>query len=59
MCEVWHVLLVLIIAMTSLMSHWVLVATVETTMVHRAIIEVLRIVMSIMMTVLHLVVSVM
>lgn len=59
MSEVRHMLFVLIVAVMSLLSHWVVVATVETSMVHWAIIEVLRIVMSIVMAVLDLVVSVM
>lgn len=58
-CEVRYVLLVLIVAMTSLVSHWVLVVAVKTAMVVRAIIEVLGVVVSVMVTMLHLVVRVM
>ena len=58
-CEVWHMLLVLIVAMTSLVCHWVLVVAVKTAVVIGAVIEVLGVVVSVMVTMLHLVVCVM
>lgn len=39
--EVRHVLLILVVRVMSLMGHWVIVVTVETTMMVRAVIEVL------------------
>lgn len=59
MCKVRHVLLILIVAVASLMGHWVVVVAVETTVVHWAVIEVFRVVVSVMVTVLHLVMCVM
>ena len=39
--EVRHVLLILVVRVMSLMGHWVIVVTVETTMMVRAVIEVI------------------
>ena len=58
MSEVRHVLLILIVGVAAFVLHGVLVVSVETTVVVGAIIEVLRVVVSVMMTMLHLVVSI-
>jgi len=57
--KVRHVLLILVIRVATFMRHWILVVTMETAMMHWAIIEMLRIVMSVMVSMLHLVVRVM
>lgn len=57
--EVGYVLLILIVRVMTFRGHWVIVFTVKTAMMVRAIIEVLRVVMGIMMSMLHLVVCVM
>ena len=54
-----HVLFVLVIAVMSLFSHRVRIVTVEATVMHWAVIEVLRVVVSVMVSMLHLVVRVM
>ena len=58
MGKVRHMLLILVVRVVSLMGHWVIVVAVETSMMVRAVIEVLRVVVSIMMTMFHLVVRV-
>lgn len=57
-CEVRHVLLILIVAVMSLMCHWIFVVAVKTAVVVGAVIEVLGVIVSVMVTMLHLVVRV-
>ena len=59
MGKVRHMLLILVVRVVSLMGHWVIVVAVETSMVVRAVIEVLRVVVSIVVAVLNLVVCIM
>ena len=57
-CEVRHVLLVLIVRVATLVRHWVLIAPMQTAVMHRAIIELLLLVIvRVMMTVHQMIVS--
>ena len=57
-CEVRHVLLVLIVRVAALVRHWVLIAPMQTTVMHRAVIELLLLVIvRVMMTVHQMIVS--
>lgn len=56
--EVRHVLLVLVVGVVALVSHWIIVVAVETAVMHWAVIEVLTVVVGVVVAVLHLVMSV-
>ena len=56
--EVRHVLLILVVRVVSLVGQWVVILAVDASMVVRAVIEVLRVVGGVVVTVLHLVMSV-
>ena len=57
--EVRHVFLVFVVRVVTFSSHRIVVVTMETAMMVRAIVEVLRIIVSIVVTVFHLVMGVM
>ena len=57
--EVRHVFLVLVVAVEALVSHWVLIDSMDSSVVHRRVVEVLRVVVGVVMTVLHLMMGVM
>ena len=59
MSEVRHVFLVFVVRVVTFSSHRIVVVTMETAMMVRAIVEVLRIIVSIVVTVFHLVMGVM
>ena len=59
MSEVRHVFLVFVVRVVTFSSHRIVVVTMETAMMVRTIVEVLRIIVSIVVTVFHLVMGVM